>query len=66
MGERMNLGKLIKAYMDQEQKSVRDMAREIGCSPTTLFRMIKGKSVQQAMVHRVYLWILSPTNQSKT
>lgn len=62
MGERMNLGKLIRAYMEQEEKSVRDMAREIGCSPTTLFRLLKGKSVQMAQVHRVYLWILSPTN----
>ena len=57
----MKLGSLIKAYMDQQQLSVREMAREIGCSHTTLFRLMKGYPVRPEQVHRVYTWLLQPT-----
>lgn len=62
----MKLGDVLAAYRHESHTGVRDMAKEIGCSPATLSRLERGYNCDSDTMAKVFLWLLrSPADTRK-
>ena len=59
----MILGELIYAWQAVNRKSLRKLARTIGCDHTTLHRFVHGKQVEGKTTEKIIRWALSPTDK---
>ena len=54
----MKLGELIKEYRYATRTGIRDLAREIGVSHSTLSRFERGYSIDSDTLKKILLWVL--------
>lgn len=59
----MRLGDVICAYRHESHIGVRDMAKEIGCSPATLSRLERNYNCDSDTLAKVMLWLLGTTRR---
>lgn len=55
----MKIGKLIKDYMFLNRITIRPLAKELGMSPTTLFRFLNGKETKMDTFIKIWNWLLN-------
>lgn len=55
----MKLSKLIKAYREQKNISLRVLAKEIGVEQTSLFRLERGHSIGNQKWSKIVRWAFS-------
>ena len=56
----MKLGSLIKAYMEKNSLSLRELAKEIDCHHATLHRLVCGQPVRMDVFSKILTWIVKP------
>jgi len=53
----MKLGKLIFAYRDCYRISLRELAKEIGVTPSMLSRLENGKAISNKSFFKILIWL---------
>lgn len=53
----MRIGKLIKIYCDINNIGLRDLSEQIGCSASTLSRIINGKECNVETTINLFNWL---------
>lgn len=53
----MKLGRLLKIYMFVEEKSIRDLAKELDISPAATYRIMKGNKIDQDTFVKLFNWL---------
>ena len=54
----MNLCTVLKKYRWAMEITIREMAKEIGCSPATLSRIENGETPSGAVLAKILVWLL--------
>lgn len=54
------LGEMLRLYRTVKNRSLRDVAPEIGTSPATLLRIETGKNFDAETLLKLWAWMLRP------
>lgn len=60
----MRLGEVLRSHRHMERLGLRDLAKQIGISATTLSNIERGKTVDQHIFTKLLLWLITPQDRA--
>jgi len=60
----MILSDMVQLYLNEKQLGLRGTAKNIGCDYTTLWRFLKGKTIEDRPLVKILMWTLSEESSS--